>query len=125
MKFTLCQRLLVLMVACLMLVSGRNLLADPSPAAVLLVQAYHTLEQADHDYKGHRIDAMKQIEAAGKLLGVKTKGDGKAHEAQGVSDDQLRVAQGLLQQALPGLSGKPLQHVNNALKQISIALGIK
>jgi hypothetical protein len=107
------------------LCSGRTLVAGPPPAAGLLVQAYTTLEQADHDYKGHRRAAMKQIEAAAKLLGVKVRGDGKGHEKQGVSDAQLRAAQGLLQQAQSGLSGKPLQHVNKALEQLSIALGIK
>src|ERR1035438_285941 len=84
---------------------GESLVAAPAPAASLLVQAYTTLEHAAHDYKGHRVAAMKQIEAAAKLLGVKVRGDGKAHERQGVSDAQLRTAQGLLQQALPGLSG--------------------
>jgi hypothetical protein len=68
---------------------------------------------------------MKQIEAAAKLLGVSVRGDGRGHEKQGVSDAQLRTAQGLLQQALPGLSGKPLKHVNRALQQLSIALSIK
>jgi hypothetical protein len=68
---------------------------------------------------------MKQIEAAGKLLGVDLRGDGKGHEKQGVSDAQLRTAQGLLQQACSGLSGKPLHHVEKAMKQISIALRIR
>jgi hypothetical protein len=39
---------------------------------------------------------LKQIEAAAKLLGVNVRGDGKGHENQGVSDAQLRTAQGLL-----------------------------
>jgi len=68
---------------------------------------------------------MKQIEAAAKLLGVKVRGDGKGHERQGVSDAQLRTAQGLLRQAQSGLRGKPLRHVNQALQQLSIALSIK
>ena len=116
---------LTVVVGCALLFSGRSLFAGPPPAAGLLVQAYTTLEQADHDYKGHRHAAMKQIEAAGKLLGIKVRGDGKGHEKQGVSDAQLRAAQGLLEQARPALSGKPLQHVNKALQQISIALSIK
>ena len=110
---------------CFMLSFGQSLVAAPSPSAGLLVQAYTTLEQADHDYKGHRIAAMKQIEAAAKLLGVKVRSDGRGHEKQGVSDAQLRTAQGLLQQAQSGLSGKPLRHVNKALQQLSIALSIR
>ena len=125
MKTDLCRYFVGLAVACSVLSFGHGLVAAPSAAAGLLVQAYTTLAQADHDYKGHRVAAMKQIEAAAKLLGVSVRGDGKGHEKQGVSDAQLRTAQGLLQQARSGLNGKPLGHVNKALQQLSIALSIK
>jgi hypothetical protein len=125
MKTGLYPHIVSLAVVCFALSFSQHLFAGPSPAAGLLVQAYATLEQADHDYKGHRVAAMKQIEAAAKLLGVSVRGDGRGHEKQGVSDAQLHTAQGLLQQALPGLSGKPLKHVNRALQQLSIALSIK
>ena len=114
-----------LAVVCSALCLGKSVVAGPPAASALLVQAYTTLEQADHDYKGHRIAAMKQIEAAARLLGVNVHGDGRGHEQQGVSDAQLRTAQGLLQQAQAGLSGKPLRHVNKALQQLSIALSVK
>jgi hypothetical protein len=125
MKIHLYRSFVGLAVVCSVLSFGQNLVAAPAPAAGLLVQAYTTLEQADHDYKGHRKAAMKQIEAAAKLLGVKVRGDGKGHEKQGISDAQLRAARGLLQQARSGLRGKPLGHVNKALQQLSIALSIK
>jgi hypothetical protein len=125
MKTSLFRSLVSMAVACWVLLLGLNLLADPVPPAGLLSQAYATLAQADHDYKGHRVAAMKQIEAAGKALGVNIRGDGKGHEPQGVSDAQLRAAQGLLEQARAGLTGKPLKHINRALDQISIALTIK
>jgi hypothetical protein len=35
----------------------------------LLDEAYATLSQGNHDYKGHRVKAMKQIEMAVKELG--------------------------------------------------------
>jgi hypothetical protein len=114
-----------LAVVCLALSLGQHLLADPAQSRDLLVQAYTALERADHDYKGHRVAAMKQIQAAGKLLGVSVWGDGRAHEKQVVSDEQLRTAQALLEQARSGLSGKPLKHVDRALQQLSIALTIK
>lgn len=114
-----------LAVVCFALACGQCLVAAPAPAAGLLVQAYTTLEQADHDYKGHRVAAMKQIEAAARLLGVKVRGQGKGHEKQGLSDAQLRAAQGLLQEAQSGLGGKPLRHVTKALQQLSIALSVK
>jgi hypothetical protein len=91
----------------------------------LLRQAYGELATADHDYKGHRVAAMRQVADAARLLGVKLGGDARHHEKQGVSDDHLRAAQGLLQQAGSGLSGKPLKHVLAAEKQLSIALTIK
>jgi hypothetical protein len=125
MKINLVRLFVGVAVMCSVLCFVRSVIARPSPAAGLLVQAYTTLEQADHDYKGHRVAAMKQIEAAAKLLSVNVRGDGRGHEKQGVSDAQLRTAQGLLQQAQSGLSGKPLRHVNKALQQLSIALSIK
>ena len=125
MKTNLLRSFVGLTIVCFSLSLGHRLLAYPSPPAALLVQAYTTLEHANHDYKGHRVAAMKQIEAAGKILGVSVRGDGKGHEKQGVSDAQLRTAQGLLQQARPGLSGKALKHVDKALQELSIALSIK
>ena len=48
------------------------------------------------------MDAMKQIEAAGKLVHLNLGGDGKGHEKQGVSDEQLVAAQGILNQIKGG-----------------------
>lgn len=105
--------------------TGLSVNAQPAPAANLLRQAYVTLSMADHDYKGHRVEAMKQIEAAAKLLRMDLRGDGKGHEKQAVSDEQLRIARGMLQQASAGLTGKPLKHVERAINQINIALKIR
>jgi hypothetical protein len=98
--------------------------ADTAGSITLLNDAYATLAQANHDYKGHRVRAMKQIEAALNVLGEKISGQGKGHEPQGTSDAQLRAAQVLLQQAGAGLTGKALKHVNEAASQISTALSI-
>jgi hypothetical protein len=125
MRTTVLRPLLGLAALCLTLSFCQYLFAAPGASRDLLVQAYTALERADHDYKGHRAAAMKQIQAAGKLLGVSVWGEGKGHEKQFVSDAQLRTAQSLLEQAKPGLSGKALKHVENALQQLSIALAIK
>jgi hypothetical protein len=114
-----------LVLPCLALVFTLNLLAGASDAGSLLRQAYAALEVADHDYKGHRAEAMKQIHEAGKVLGITIKGEGKGHEKQVVSDNQLRQAQQLLEQSRSALSGKALQHVEAAIKQITTALSIK
>jgi hypothetical protein len=99
--------------------------ADTASSITLLNDAYATLAQANHDYQGHRVRAMKQIEAALNVLGEKISGQGKGHEPQGTSDAQLRAAQALLQQAGAGLTGKALKHVNEAASQISTALSIR
>ena len=41
-----------------------------SAEAGMLHRAYHILAMGDHDYKGHRVRAMRQIEAAVKMLGL-------------------------------------------------------
>jgi hypothetical protein len=68
---------------------------------------------------------MKQIEHAAKELGFTLAGSGHGHEKQVVSDQQLRTAQGLLQQAVTGLPPRAQEHVQKAIEQISIALSIK
>ena len=90
-----------------------------------LEDAYATLAQAKHDYKGHRVKAMKQIEKALSDIGWKIKGTGKVREPQATSDDQLRDAKDMLQQAGQGLSVKALKDVNAAISQIDDALAIK
>jgi hypothetical protein len=122
MNITFFRSFVGLAVVCSVLSFGPRLIARPAASADLLAQAYTTLERADHDYQGHRVAAMKQVAAAAKLLGVSIRGDGKGHEKQGLSDDQLRRAQGLLQEARSRLNGKVLKHVNKAIQQISIAL---
>ena len=102
------------------LVTGAH--AQAGSALTTLDDAYATLAQANHDYKGHRVKAMKQIELAVQELGGKISGKGKGREPQGTSDAQLRAAQSLLQQVLGGLSSKPLKHVNAAIAQINTAL---
>ena len=99
--------------------------AQSGNSTALLDDAYATLAQAKHDYKGHRVRAMKQIEAALGEMGGKISSNGRNHEPQGTSDAQLRAAQSLLQQASAGLSGKALKHVNNAIAQINDALSIR
>ncbi len=99
--------------------------AQANPNATLLDDAYATLAQADHDYKGHRAKAMEQVKLGLKELGTDVSGHGHGREPQGTSDAQLRAALDLLQQAQTGLAGKPHKHVDNAIKQLNIALDIK
>jgi len=97
----------------------------PATAITQLTQAYAALSVADHDYKGHRAAAMKQIEVAAKEMGVTLGGNGKGHEVQVTSDQQLQTATTLLQQARPGLPPKAQKHVDKALEDLAAALAIK
>jgi hypothetical protein len=99
--------------------------ANPVAAAGALQEAYGLLATADHDYNGHRARAMKQIESAAKLLGITLKGDGKVREPQGTSDAQLRSAQALLEQVSTGITGAGLTHLQQAVKQLNVALAIR
>lgn len=94
-----------------------------------LKNAYATLSKADHDYKGHRRAAMNHIERACKLLGTPIKGDGKAGETQGISDDQLHAAQSILQgaraQAAANNQKQVLAQIDAALAELTTALSIK
>jgi len=105
--------------------------AAKTPANIesLLADAYGTLERADHDYKGNRIKAMEQIEEAGKLVHLNLRGDGHSREKQGISDEQLRAAEGILNQIKSEFTEKKhsgiLHHVNKALGHLHTALKIK
>jgi hypothetical protein len=99
--------------------------AYPPATPTLLSQAYVALSAADRDYHGHRVHAMRLIEHAAKELGFSLAGGGHVREAQLTSDDQLRAAQGLLQQAATGLPPKAHEHVQKAIEELSIALSIK
>jgi len=91
----------------------------------MLDHAYGILSHADHDYDGHRKHAMHQIEDAARILGAKLSGDGRGDEKQGTSDTQLHKAQSLLEGAVGGLKGKAHHHIEEAIKQLTVALRIK
>ena len=97
--------------------------------AGMLRQAYIILATGNHDYQGHRVKAMHQIEAAAKLLGMNLSGDAKDKQPQPLSDAKLREAQGLLQNVLGAAEVKNekrvTKHINNAINQINTALSIR
>jgi hypothetical protein len=109
--------------------NGRRMPANPADVQAV-TQAYRLLQQADHDYQGHRAKAMKHLHQAGRVLGVALKGDGKAGEQQGTSDSQLKQAQSVLQQMSANNASGPrhqraMQHVQSALGELQTALSIK
>jgi cytochrome c556 len=117
-----------------------------------LKTAYILMAMGDHDYDGHRVKAMGQVEEAIKKLdhtvmkdgtnGQKVvaldeeigtaraafiaKHQGKVHEGQWASDLQLKEAREVLmkvKESLPQAKHpKPHEHIQNAIKQVDIAL---
>jgi hypothetical protein len=99
------------------------------PEAKMLTRAYTILALGDHDYAGHRVEAMKHLEMAGKFLGVDLAGDLKDHERQVLSDDKMRQARRLLEHLIKAASIKDQDRVvnqlNDAVNQIDLALAVK
>jgi hypothetical protein len=114
-------------------VAGQNefqpLAFSDSAEAGKLHRAYHILATGDHDYKGHRVKAMHAVEAAAKLLGLDLSGDLKDKEPQPLSDDKLREASGLISEVIASAEVKDqkriTKHLDEAVKQINVALAIK
>jgi hypothetical protein len=100
-----------------------------SAEAGMLRSAYLILATGDHDYKGHRVRAMHQIESAAKLLGMNISGDAKDRQSQPLSDAKLREAQGLLQSVLAASDVKSqkrvTKHITEAINHINTALSIR
>jgi hypothetical protein len=97
-----------------------------SAEAGMLQNAYLILATGNHDYQGHRVKAMHQIEAAAKLLGMSIGGDAKDRQSQPLSDAKLREARGLLQSVLGAAEVKNQnrisKHITEAINQINVAL---
>jgi len=94
-----------------------------STVATNLQAAYELLSISDHDYKGYRVKAMKQIQDAATTLGVELTAEPFKHEKQSVSDENLTTAQGLLQVLANGdVSGPALNNIITASEDIAIAL---
>jgi hypothetical protein len=100
-----------------------------SQEAGMLHRAYRILATGDHDYKGHRVRAMHQIEAAAKLLGLDLSGDLKDRQPQVLSDDKMREASGLISSVLNSAAVKDqtriVKHLTDAVNQINAGLSVK
>jgi hypothetical protein len=97
-----------------------------SAEADMMHRAYRILASGDHDYHGHRAEAMNQIHKAADMLGVDLRGDDKDREKQYLSDDRLREARDLLNHVLGASEVKGQErishHIDLAIKEINAAL---
>ena len=104
------------------------LLGSPAQAAPQdrLIQAYDDLATANHDYGGHRANAMKQVEEAGKILKIDLHGNAKTRERQMDSDAQLREARQQLETVRKEFSPDDIkridEHLTHAIREIDAAL---
>lgn len=94
-----------------------------------LAHAYALLKLANHDYDGHRVKAMKELEIAGESLGMKLEAHGSEHERKWKSDEQLAEAHRLLREARDKLEARDRDraaaHVEKAIKETDAALRVK
>jgi hypothetical protein len=90
-----------------------------------LEHAYHLLENAKADYKGHRGEAMHAIKKAGEVLGVEFHGKEHAEESQWESDRRLREARHLLQDLIVEGKGVEQPHIHRAINELDKALAVK
>jgi hypothetical protein len=97
-----------------------------SAEAGMMHHAYRILASGDHDYHGHRVEAMHQIHKAADFLGVDLTGDDKFHEKQFLSDDRLREARDLLKNVRNAAEVKSQDrishHIDLAIHEIDAAL---
>ena len=123
--------------------------------AEVLRRAYIVMAEANHDYDGHRVKAMNHLESAVRLLedGIAKKGSDLAkliaeyedavaaraknaqvfvapvHENQVLSDTRLKKAALLLAELRPTIiqlkQRNVTRHLDNAIKEIEIALEIR
>jgi hypothetical protein len=103
--------------------------AYAEPPREELAHAYYHLKFADHDYGGHRVAAMQEIEAAGHELGINLGGEGIGEERQWKSDRKLEEARRLLHHAREKLEAhdrdRVAGHVERAIHEIDMALTVK
>jgi hypothetical protein len=95
-----------------------------------LVHAYALLSHADHDYGGHRVKAMKEVQAAGKSLGLHLEGNPPSeHEKQLKSDEKVAEAGKLLREARGTLEAKDKEkaatHLDRSIAEVDAALKVK
>jgi hypothetical protein len=105
--------------------------AQPEPVEWLEVNrrklrhAYWLLEQADRDYRGHRVKAMEAIRKAGGVIGLDLHGDGYGGLRQPWSDVRLREARTLLEDIVDISVGREHEHIRTAIRELNRALEVR
>jgi hypothetical protein len=97
-------------------------------AADTLQMTYLILTPSAHKFGGYRMAAIKDLRAAGTLVGLKLKGDGTGAELVNRSVLRLKMAQAMLVQLRSRLTQPNQQvlaaYIDDAARQLGAALAI-
>lgn len=108
---------------------GQFLSRATTAEATMLRQSYGILSKSKEDFQGHRVQAMKAVQAAAKTLHVSLRGVSQQQAPAAAPDIRLRQAQGMLQQVQISVAGRNQQRVamqiDVALQHITTALAVK
>ena len=91
-----------------------------------LAHAYYLLKAAKHDYGGHKAEALKQLELAGRAIGIDLHGGASEHERQMRSDELVSEAARFAHDAEEKLEARDRRrvadHLERAVHEIDAAL---
>jgi hypothetical protein len=94
-----------------------------------LAHAYVLLKMAKHDYGGHKMAAIHELEEAGHDLGLDLNGRGTEHERQLKSDELIAESDRMLHEARNKLAAhdreRVASHVEKAIQEADAALHTK
>ena len=94
----------------------------PTTAGDRVREAYTRLAGVEQDYRGHRAAAMQELESTAKLMHLELETPDPAAEPSLKPDREIVAARKALTEARPGVSGKALKHLNQAIRHLSSAL---
>ena len=123
------SRSLYLQISAIVLALSFGAIAHAETPREEITHAYILLAHADADYDGHKGNAMHELSAAGKKLGLKLEGAAVENERQWKSDQKLKEARRLLKDAREKLESadrtSAADRVDTAIHELDIALKIK
>jgi hypothetical protein len=94
-----------------------------------VAHAHRLLKFANGDYAGHRANALRELQEAGKSLHLELGGEVDKHEKQWKSDQQLEEARRLLREAKDKLEREDRDRVaarlDKAIEEIDHALKVR
>lgn len=120
------NRSFILQIAAFLAAVSFGISAYAEPPRQEVAHAYYLLKVAKHDYAGHRAEALKQLELAGRALGLDLHGGASEHERQMKSDELVSESGRLAHDAEEKLEDRDRRrvadHLEKAIREIDAAL---